>query len=81
MRPGLFEKPDNSALVGVKLAAHQVELVSNYGSHFTTLFSDTIKDFSLLKPDIVIQLESITRSFRDSIERGYHKEFESDPAS
>ena len=81
MSPGLFSKPDGTALVGVKLAAYQVELVSSYGSHFTALFSDTIKDFSLLKPDIVIQLESITRSFRDSMERGYHREFESDPAS
>ena len=81
MSPSLFEKPKESALVGVKLAAYQVELVSSFGSHFTSLFSDTIKDFSLLKPDIVIQLESITRSFKDSMERGYHREFDNDPAS
>ena len=78
-KPNPYARNDDT-LQGVKLAAHQAETVANFGSHLTSLFSETLKDFSLLKPDIVTQLESITRQFKEAREAGFHKEFENDPA-
>ena len=79
-KPSPFSRSEET-LAGVKLAAHQAELVANFGGHLTGLFSDTLKDFSLLRPDGVGQLGTITRHFSEARAAGFHKELESDPAA
>lgn len=51
-------------LVGKELLFQQAENVSLLGSHLKCLFSEKLRDFSLMKPDIIMSLIEVTNHFK-----------------
>lgn len=66
-------------LVGKELLLQQAENVSKFNSHLKCLFSEKLRDFSLMKPDIIMSLIEVTNHFKQSLEKGHISEM-ADPS-